>query len=76
MARTLGVGPTLAGDSLVGLSAKDAETVLQHALAQQSHLQQLEIADIVLDTEGESPEVVTQLIGISLGRDPKNPPAH
>lgn len=68
LARTRGGGPPLAGDALVGLSAGDAEAVLQHALAQQSHLQDLKLADIILDTEGKSPQVVTQLLRTSLDR--------
>ncbi len=75
LARTLGGGPPLAGDALVGLSADDAETVLQHSLAQQSHLEEMKIADVILDTEGESPEAVTQLLVTLLDRGLEDAPS-
>ena len=62
LARTRGGGPPLAGDALVGLAVEDAEIVLQHSLAQQGHLEELDFADITLDTAEESPEVVTQSV--------------
>lgn len=75
LARTSGGGPQLAGDALVGLSADDAETVLQDSLAQQSHLEDLEIADVVFDIAGESPEDVTQLLLTLLDRGFEDVPA-
>lgn len=75
LARTSGGGPQLAGDALVGLSADDAETVLEDSLAQQSHPEDLEIADVVLDIEGESPEDVTQLLLTLLDRGFEDVPA-
>lgn len=62
-ARTRGDGPSLAGDALIGLSADDVETVLEHSLAQQTHLEQVDVADVIVDTEGEDPEIVTRLLG-------------
>jgi hypothetical protein len=49
--RTLGLGPALAGDTLVGLDADGVRDVLDRALASQQQLDAAEVADVVLDTD-------------------------
>ena len=67
-ARSRGAGPRLAGDALLGLSADDAEAVLERSLAQQAHLEQVGVGDVVLDTEDADSEAVTQLLVTSINR--------
>lgn len=66
MARARGGGPSLAGDALLSLSPEDAQIVLQQALTQQSRLRESEVADVVVNTHGETSEAVTHLIRTSL----------
>lgn len=58
LARTYGGGPPLAGDTLLGLTAAEADVVLHEALTQQAQLETADIADIVLDTASKSAEEV------------------
>lgn len=50
-ARMRGEGPELARDLLRGQSPSDAETVVEHALAQQDRLQEAGIGDLVIDAD-------------------------
>ena len=61
-ARTRGKGPALAGDTLPGLSVEAVGEVLEQSLAQQAHLEEAAIGDVVLDTDDLEPAEVVQLI--------------
>lgn len=54
LARTRGGGPMLAGDALLGLTAEQAEILLDDALLQQSRLDREDLADVALQTADRS----------------------
>ena len=72
-ARTRGGGPTLAGDTLLGLSVEDVGAVLEHSLAQQAQMEESAIGDVVIDTDDLGPAEVVQRILTVIAADDRGP---
>lgn len=66
--RTLGLGPALAGDGLVGAGAPEVHRVLDRSLDEQRRLEDADPADVVVDTDGLDPGAVAARIATFLER--------
>lgn len=68
--RTLGLGPALAGDDLVGADADQVQRALDRALTEQRRLEDEDPADVVVDTDGVAAHAVAEEIAALLGGRP------
>ena len=66
-------GPHLAGDQIRGLAAEDLGPVVDQALRESELLDQAEIGDVVVDTDGASVEDVAHLVRARTGGWPGSP---
>ncbi|MEW9263761.1 AAA family ATPase [Kineococcus endophyticus] len=68
--RTLGLGPALAGDELVGADADEVQRTVDRALSEQRRLEDEDPADVVVDTDGVDAHAVAEEIAALLGGEP------